>query len=140
MFFIKLLVVDKSEFAPLIGNWPWLREKNPCSYISSVSNAWESSSADSLKVKFRLPWTQLEASCKSKTHSLEKSCQLTPPTLTFLMKKIIFVFLFELRYTGMNKFSTIMSKVVEISFAFFCACGLMLIFSGRGAGQLKIYH
>lgn len=29
MFFIKLLVVDKSEFAPLIGNWPWLREKNP---------------------------------------------------------------------------------------------------------------
>lgn len=27
MFFIKLLVVDKSEFAPLIGNWPWLREK-----------------------------------------------------------------------------------------------------------------
>lgn len=27
MFFIKVLVVDKSEFAPLIGNWPWLREK-----------------------------------------------------------------------------------------------------------------
>lgn len=52
MFFIKLLVVDKSEFAPLIGNWPWLRGKK-CCYISSVSNAWESSSAD--KVKFRLP-------------------------------------------------------------------------------------
>lgn len=118
MFFIKLLVVDKSEFAPLIGNWPWLREKTCCS-ISSASNAWESSSADSLKVKFRLPWTQLEASCKSKTHSLEKSCQLTPPTLTFLMKKAIFVFLFELRDTGMNIFSTIMSKVVEISFALF---------------------
>lgn len=28
MFFIKLLVVDKSEFAPLIGDWPWLRGKN----------------------------------------------------------------------------------------------------------------
>lgn len=27
VFFIKLLVVDKSEFAPLIGNLPWLREK-----------------------------------------------------------------------------------------------------------------
>lgn len=91
MFFIKLLVVDKSEFAPLIGNWPWLRKKN-CCYISSVSNAWESSSADRLKVKFRLPWTQLEASCKSKTHSLEKSCQLTPPTLTFYNEKGYFCF------------------------------------------------
>lgn len=40
VFFIKILVVDKSEFAPLIGNWPWLRGKN-CCCISSVSNAWE---------------------------------------------------------------------------------------------------
>lgn len=82
VFFIKLLVVDKSEFAPLIGNRPWLREKKYC-YISSVSNAWENSSADSLKVEFGLPWTPLEASCKIKTHSLETSCQLTPPTFTF---------------------------------------------------------
>lgn len=27
VFFIKLLVVDKSEFAPLIGNWPWLGDE-----------------------------------------------------------------------------------------------------------------
>lgn len=27
VFFIKLLVLDKSEFAPLIGNWPELREE-----------------------------------------------------------------------------------------------------------------
>jgi len=27
VFFIKFLVVDKSEFAPLIGNWSWLRDK-----------------------------------------------------------------------------------------------------------------
>lgn len=48
-------------------------------------NAWENNSADSLKVKFRLP--QLEASCKIKTHSLETSYQLTPPTSIFLFEK-----------------------------------------------------
>lgn len=35
------------------------------------------------------------------------------------MKKAIFVFIFELRDTGMNILSTTMSEVVEISFAFF---------------------
>lgn len=141
MFFIKLLVVDKSEFAPLIGNWPWLREKN-----AVTSHLFQMPGKVAQQIKSNSDCLGLSWKPVAKARPIHwKILPDNPSHFDFyLMKKAIFVFLFELRDTGMNILSTIMSKAVKIRFAFlflfFCACDLMLIFSGRGAGQLKIYH